>query len=94
MTTFQQAIFLLIFLFVAMFTIYRIGQEIKKQEKQEEGIRRMKMILDRDKIVDFTKCKDCKHEKKAEEEKPCCECLYEPTNINTRKPTKWEEKTK
>lgn len=52
------------------------------------------MILQRDKIVDFTKCKTCRYEEKKEFEEPCCDCLYEPTNINTRKPIKWEEKAK
>lgn len=45
-------------------------------------------------IVDFyTYCKTCKHETKAETESPCCECLADSTNQDSRKPTCWEKKS-
>lgn len=37
-------------------------------------------------------CKICKHEKLKEEESPCDICLEEPTNLESHKPVKWEEK--
>lgn len=37
-------------------------------------------------------CKKCKHEKKKETEEPCNECLGEPTNWNSHRPVKYEEK--
>ena len=43
--------------------------------------------------VDFEKfCKKCKHEKKKETEQPCHDCLENPMNLHSRKPTRWEEK--
>lgn len=39
-------------------------------------------------------CETCKHKDLADTESPCRECLDEPGNINTHKPTKWEEKPK
>lgn len=43
--------------------------------------------------VDFkTYCKTCRHEKVDEVKDPCNECLDEPTNLNSSKPIKWEEK--
>lgn len=37
-------------------------------------------------------CKTCKHEKLAENEDPCDECLNHPANAYSHKPVKWEEK--
>ena len=37
-------------------------------------------------------CKTCKHEKLKDDENPCHECLDEPINLHSHKPTKWEEK--
>lgn len=37
-------------------------------------------------------CKTCKHKDLKEEEFPCDICLEEPTNLNSHKPVKWEEK--
>ncbi len=37
-------------------------------------------------------CKKCKYEKLKETEKPCDECISEPTNLHTHKPVKYEEK--
>lgn len=39
-------------------------------------------------------CKTCKHEKLKDNEEPCVDCLCEPTNLNSHKPVKWEEKNK
>lgn len=39
-------------------------------------------------------CKTCKHEKLAETEDPCNECLDNPTNLYSHKPVKWEDKKK
>ena len=45
------------------------------------------------KIVDFAYyCKICKHADKEGIEDPCNECLSYPTNIDSHKPVKWEEK--
>ena len=38
-------------------------------------------------------CKKCEHQKIAEHESPCSECLNEPLNWNTHKPVKYEEKS-
>ena len=37
-------------------------------------------------------CKKCKHEKNAENEEPCFECLNEPENLHSHKPVNWEAK--
>lgn len=43
------------------------------------------------KLVKFEKyCKKCKHFKKKEVEEPCNECLEEPVNLFSHKPTKFE----
>lgn len=39
-------------------------------------------------------CKTCKNEKKKETEDPCWDCLAEPGNVDSHKPTRWEEKEK
>lgn len=44
-------------------------------------------------IVDYEKwCKLCKHEELSEYKMPCFECLDVPTNMNTTKPIRFEEK--
>ena len=51
------------------------------------------IVGDDRRIVDFSKyCKVCKHKEKDESEEPRNECLSEPLNYNTDKPTKYEEK--
>ena len=35
-------------------------------------------------------CYTCKHIKKDDTEYPCDECLHNPTNLNSHKPTNWE----
>jgi hypothetical protein len=37
-------------------------------------------------------CKKCKYKEMKNTEGPCDECLTEPLNLNTHKPTKYEEK--
>ena len=37
-------------------------------------------------------CKKCKHKDLKDIEEPCDECLSEPTNWNTHRPVKYEEK--
>ena len=37
-------------------------------------------------------CKTCKYKELKDHEKPCDECLDEPINLHSHKPTKWEEK--
>ena len=37
-------------------------------------------------------CKTCKNRNVANTEEPCDECLSEPTNLNTHRPVKYEEK--
>lgn len=37
-------------------------------------------------------CKKCRHENVDETEAPCDECLSEPTNWNTHRPVRYEEK--
>lgn len=43
-----------------------------------------------DKIVDYEKyCKDCLYFTKEDFEEPCHECLSEPVNADSHKPTKF-----
>lgn len=52
-------------------------------------------MRERTKIVKFDEyCKTCKHFEKGENEDPCWDCLCNPVNIDSHKPTKWEEKGK
>lgn len=37
-------------------------------------------------------CETCEHRKVENTEEPCDECLSEPTNLNTHRPAKYEEK--
>ncbi len=37
-------------------------------------------------------CEKCKHEKKAETDEPCSECLSNPVNEFSHKPVKFEER--
>ena len=37
-------------------------------------------------------CPKCKHKDTAEELEPCFECLANPSNVDSHKPLKWEEK--
>lgn len=37
-------------------------------------------------------CKTCEHREVKNHEEPCDECLSEPTNWNSHKPVKYEEK--
>ena len=39
-------------------------------------------------------CKSCKHKDLKDHDDPCEECLDNPLNLHSRKPTKYEEKTK
>ena len=49
-------------------------------------------MLERMKIVEFDEwCKKCKHYEKPESEDPCWDCLCDPVNSASHKPTKWEE---
>ena len=46
------------------------------------------------KIVDFnTYCKKCRNKKLKESEKPCYECLAEPSRQYSNKPLRFEEDT-
>ena len=36
-------------------------------------------------------CKTCKYKDTKETEDPCDECLNEPVNLYSHKPTKWKE---
>lgn len=36
-------------------------------------------------------CKTCKYKDAKETEDPCDECLNEPVNLYSHKPTKWKE---
>ena len=43
------------------------------------------------KIVEFWKyCETCKHYERSECEDPCWDCLDDPVNIHSHKPTYWE----
>lgn len=44
------------------------------------------------KEVYFTKCKDCKYEKRLESEEPCWTCLNEPKREHSHTPIKFEPK--
>lgn len=45
------------------------------------------------KFVNFDEyCESCKHFNKAETDEPCNECLTEPVNQHSHKPTKYEKK--
>lgn len=49
----------------------------------------------KDKIVAFHEyCYKCKHRDLYGYEEPCNECLNNPTNVNSRKPVKYEEDEK
>lgn len=37
-------------------------------------------------------CNTCKHKDNPESEPPCDECLENPTNLNTHKPYRYEER--
>lgn len=37
-------------------------------------------------------CENCKHKNVADYEEPCHECLHEPVNLYSHRPTKYEEK--
>lgn len=46
-----------------------------------------------EKLVDFYMyCQKCKHSYKDEDDMPCRECLEYPTNVNSAKPVRYEEK--
>ncbi len=46
-----------------------------------------------EKEVYFDKyCPTCKHANVSESDDPCYECLSEPSNIDSHRPIKWEEK--
>lgn len=38
-------------------------------------------------------CKNCEHEKLAENEDPCWDCLNQPVNVNSHKPIEFKEKS-
>ncbi len=49
--------------------------------------------MDGHKEVYFSKyCETCKHEKTANDEEPCNECLENPTNLHSHKPINYEKK--
>lgn len=51
-------------------------------------------MLENTKIVEFYKwCEKCKYYDKKESEDPCWDCLCDPVNVASHKPTKWEERT-
>lgn len=46
----------------------------------------------REHIVDFEKwCPTCKYKDYPQEAIPCCYCLDEATNTDSRKPVKWKK---
>lgn len=48
--------------------------------------------MEQEKIVEFEDwCKKCKHHDLLETEDPCFDCLDDPVNTHSHKPTKWEE---
>ncbi len=44
-----------------------------------------------EKIVDFSMCKTCKHEKEPENVDPCETCLDTPGRVDSRRPLNYEE---
>lgn len=51
--------------------------------------------MDANKFVRFDRfCGSCKHADLSEHEEPCDDCLTHPTNIDSHKPVKYEEKEK
>lgn len=46
------------------------------------------------KLVDFEKCKTCKHKEVNEQDQPCDECLSTPARDVSHTPIKYEEETK
>lgn len=48
-------------------------------------------IIDREVRFDIW-CDKCKHKDTPESEDPCDECLGYPSNTQSEKPVKWEEK--
>lgn len=60
---------------------------------KSESILKEEVMETREKEVYFDQyCKTCKHEKKAEDEDPCYDCLAEPVNIDSHKPIYHKEK--
>ena len=52
-------------------------------------------MTEQNKLVTFDiYCEKCKHKDKAESEDPCWDCLADPVNVYSHKPTKFEEVTK
>jgi hypothetical protein len=43
-------------------------------------------------IVDFSKCKMCKHLDEVDYKHPCNECLAEPVTCNSHTPIKFEKR--
>ena len=55
---------------------------------------RSRLMDSHEMIVEFDKyCSTCLHEKKAETEAPCDECLEHPVNWETNKPFRYERRT-
>ena len=49
-------------------------------------------MIDQTKIVNYgSYCNRCKHNALPGTEEPCTDCLSEPVNVNSHKPTKFEE---
>ena len=45
------------------------------------------------KIVHFNEyCATCRHRDKDERDDPCFDCLAEPVNVYSHRPTKWESR--
>lgn len=58
------------------------------------GIFRSRLMDSHEMIVEFDKyCSTCLHEKNAETEAPCDECLEHPVNWETNKPFRYERRT-
>ena len=51
----------------------------------------MEETIDKEVYFDLY-CKTCVHEKTAESESPCAECLEEPSNEHSHKPIKYKKR--
>jgi hypothetical protein len=52
------------------------------------------MEINREKIAEFNEyCKQCKFRDLPETEDPCFDCLAEPVNVWSHKPTRFKERT-
>ena len=74
--------------------------EITVKTPNKNLIRKIELLCVKEVTMEFIQkevyfdqyCKTCKHFDKKEVDDPCDECLKNPVNTYSHKPTEWEEK--